>query len=139
MWLSSSPDINEAVSLLLLELLDTCNHFVVQPVSIRSPDNQTHKVLHKLATYGVTKIIFRGKVLIQCLQIGIQALADQCIQYEGRHPTCKQQSRSSWFSSQELEQDPCLLVTAKEMKMISVVVVVGDCKRDEMRMISVVV
>ena len=78
MWLSSSPDINEAVSLLLLELLDACNHFVVQPVSICPPDNQTHKVLHKLEKYVVTMIIFREVVLIQCVQIGMHAITDHC-------------------------------------------------------------
>ena len=43
-----SPDVNEAVSLLFLELLDACNHFVVQTVSIRSPSKSIKILIFSL-------------------------------------------------------------------------------------------
>ena len=41
-----SPDVNEAASLLFLELLDACNHLVVQTVSIRSPSKSIDIGIH---------------------------------------------------------------------------------------------
>ena len=59
------PDVDEAVSLLFLELLDACNHFVVQPVSIRSPSKSIKMVNFLICiTYGVTTNIFQEHNLL---------------------------------------------------------------------------
>ena len=49
------PNVNESVSLLCLELLDACNHFVVKTVSIRSPEiKHIGIIVTKIACYPST-------------------------------------------------------------------------------------
>ena len=110
----SLPDVNEAVSFLLLELLDACNHFVVQPVSVRSSKRSIWSIpAHKLTKHGVIIVIFTENHV----NTGISAIT-RSVQCEGRYSTCKQQLRFSLSSSQELERDPYLLVTAKDKRRI---------------------
>ena len=124
-----SPDVNEAASLLFLELLDACNHLVVQTVSIRSPSKSIRIVNFCFSQHMESPQISSEKMtcFVKVLFISpknrktcyIRALYTRPI---GGHSTCKQLSRFSSSSSQELEQDPCLLVTAKETGMKKTIV-----------------
>ena len=143
--LSILPDVNKSVSLLVLELLDACNHFVVNTVSICSPKkinmvNSCTSIQHTESLIWSSEKTKLQKYFTIALRIGISGITHN-IQYEEEHSTCKQRLRFSLSSSQELEQDPCLLVTAKEKENIKnivfkktriwcekVMINLGDCK-----------
>ena len=112
--LSILPDVNKSVSLLVLELLDACNHFVVKTVSICSPKkinmvNSCTSIQHTESLIWSSEKTKLQKYFTIALRIGISGITHH-IQCEGEDSTCTQRLSSS----QELEQDPCLLVTAKK-------------------------